>query len=58
MIENLPSAPKKRPGMPGAGRPKGSITITERSLRLQMVTEAARLYSEVIGQAQRLDHQW
>ena len=29
MSENLPSAPKKRPAMPGAGRPKGSITIAE-----------------------------
>jgi hypothetical protein len=51
MIENLPipSKPKKRPAMPGAGRPKGSITIADRSLRLQMATEAARLYPEVIA---------
>ena len=37
------------PAMPGAGRPKGSITIADRSLRLQMATEAARLYPEVIA---------
>jgi hypothetical protein len=38
MFENLPSPPrpKKRPAMPGAGRPKGSITIADRSLRLQI----------------------
>jgi hypothetical protein len=51
MIENLPSAPKpkKRPAMPGAGRPKGSITIADRSMRLQMATAAARHYPEVIA---------
>jgi hypothetical protein len=49
MIENLPSPPKKRPAMPGAGRPKGSVTIADRSLRLQMATEAARLYPKVIA---------
>ena len=49
MAENLPSAPKKRPAMPGAGRPKGSVTIADRSLRLQMATEAARLYPKVLA---------
>jgi hypothetical protein len=49
MAENLPSAPKKRPAMPGAGRPKGSITIADRSMRLQMASEAARLYPKVIA---------
>ena len=49
MDENLPSAPKKRPAMPGAGRPKGSVTIADRSLRLQMATEAARLYPKVLA---------
>jgi hypothetical protein len=44
-----PPRPKKRPAMPGAGRPKGSITIADRSLRLQMATEAARLYPKVIA---------
>jgi hypothetical protein len=50
MIENLPSPlrPKKRPAMPAAGRPKGSI-IADRSLRLQMATEAARLYPKMIA---------
>src|SRR5262245_1005967 len=27
--------PKKRPAMPGAGRPKGSITIADRSMRCE-----------------------
>jgi hypothetical protein len=49
MIENLPSPPKKRPAMPGAGRPKGSVTIADHSLRLQMATEAVRLYPKVIA---------
>ena len=35
--------------MPGAGRPKGSVTIADRSLRLQMATEAARLYPKVLA---------
>ncbi len=35
--------------MPGAGRPKGSITIADRSFRLQMATAAARHYPEVIA---------
>src|SRR4029077_2280758 len=50
-VENLPSPPKpkKRPAMPGAGRPKGAVTIADRSMRLQMATEAARLYPKVIA---------
>ena len=50
MIENLPSPrkPKKRPAMPGAGRPKGSITIADRSLRLQMASAAARYFPDCI----------
>jgi hypothetical protein len=35
--------------MPGAGRPKGSITIADHSLLLQMATAAARHYPEVIA---------
>jgi hypothetical protein len=51
MLQKLPSPPKpkKRPAMPGAGRPKGSITIADHSLLLQMATAAARHYPEVIA---------
>ena len=35
--------------MPGAGRPKGSITIADRSQRLQMAVAAAQLYPKVIA---------
>jgi hypothetical protein len=50
MFENLPSPskPKKRPAMPGAGRPKGSITIADRSMRLQMAAAAARYFPDCV----------
>jgi hypothetical protein len=46
-----PSAPKskKRPAMSGAGRPKGSVTIADRPLRLQMAAAATRHHPDVIA---------